>query len=249
MGLYQVIRGVMGDIFQIGGPSGPNLKNGSGILLVRNSTDAGYGTLYALAVRLTGNTPAAGKVWTATNANGDGAWADPAVSGGVAGFYTGDYKLSAQAANHGNWLLCNGAAVSRTTYSGLFSVIGANFGAGDGSTTFNLPDFRGRTAIGIGQGSGLLNRTLGQTVGAEKHSLASTELPAHNHLLNSSSGVALRTANGATGSVTGLNAGSITIDTANPVFLATANNVTAGDISHNNMQPSLAAGSYFIYAG
>ena len=43
-----------------------------------------------------------------------------------------------------NWLLCDGRAVSRTTYANLFSVIGTNFGEGDGTTTFNLPDFRSR---------------------------------------------------------------------------------------------------------
>lgn len=46
------------------------------------------------------------------------------------------------------WLLCHGQAVSRTTYSNLFSVIGVTFGSGDGSTTFNLPDVRGRVIAG-----------------------------------------------------------------------------------------------------
>lgn len=50
------------------------------------------------------------------------------------------------------WLLCDGSAVSRTTYANLFAVIGSTFGAGDGSTTFNLPDLRGRTPIGVGTG-------------------------------------------------------------------------------------------------
>ena len=48
------------------------------------------------------------------------------------------------------YLLCNGAAVSRTTYSALFAVIGTAFGAGDGSTTFTLPDFRDRFPVGAG---------------------------------------------------------------------------------------------------
>jgi len=48
------------------------------------------------------------------------------------------------------WLLCNGAAVSRSTYAGLFAKIGTKYGTGDGSTTFNLPDFRDRYAIGSG---------------------------------------------------------------------------------------------------
>lgn len=65
-------------------------------------------------------------------------------------------------------LLCNGAAVSRTTYAALFTVIGTSYGAGDGSTTFNLPNLQGRFPLGLatsGTGS-----SLGQTGGAIDHS-------------------------------------------------------------------------------
>ena len=48
------------------------------------------------------------------------------------------------------WLICNGAAISRTTYKALFNVIGTTYGAGDGSTTFNLPDFQGKFLRGYG---------------------------------------------------------------------------------------------------
>lgn len=48
-----------------------------------------------------------------------------------------------------NWLLCDGAAVSRATYADLFALIGTTFGAGDGSSTFNLPDMRGRHPVGV----------------------------------------------------------------------------------------------------
>lgn len=75
-------------------------------------------------------------------------WATPA-SGAVS---VGDFKVSAQAASHSGWLKCEGAAISRTTYSALFAVLGTAFGAGDGSTTFNLPDGRGRVPLVIGSG-------------------------------------------------------------------------------------------------
>lgn len=52
-----------------------------------------------------------------------------------------------------NWLLCDGSAVSRTDYADLFTVIGDDFGAGDGSTTFNVPDLRSRLPIGVGTGT------------------------------------------------------------------------------------------------
>ncbi|MBX3242385.1 MAG: tail fiber protein [Chitinophagaceae bacterium] len=79
------------------------------------------------------------------------------------------------------YLMCNGQAVSRTTYAGLFAAIGTTYGTGDGSTTFNLPDLRGRTAIGAGAGTGLSSRTLAATGGAETHTLTVDQLPAHNH--------------------------------------------------------------------
>jgi microcystin-dependent protein len=52
------------------------------------------------------------------------------------------------------WLLCDGAAISRTTYATLYAVIGTTYGTGDGSTTFDLPDLRGRVPVGAGTGVG-----------------------------------------------------------------------------------------------
>jgi microcystin-dependent protein len=78
---------------------------------------------------------------------------------------TGTIITFAGSSAPGGWLLCNGGAVSRTTYSVLFAVIGITYGNGDGVNTFNLPDFRGRTALGAGQGTGLTNRTLAGTGG------------------------------------------------------------------------------------
>ena len=69
----------------------------------------------------------------------------------------GDYKVSAQKTDHDNWLICNGRAISRTTYKDLFALIGTSFGAGDESTTFNLPNFQGKTIWGA---NGNLNATL-----------------------------------------------------------------------------------------
>lgn len=78
------------------------------------------------------------------------------------------------------YLLCNGAAVSRTTYAPLFAVIGTNFGVGDGVTTFNVPGTPGRTLVGIGTGTApdATTWSLGQEKGAETHVLTEPELPA-----------------------------------------------------------------------
>ena len=65
-------------------------------------------------------------------------------------FDIGDIKTSVRSSNHGNWFLCNGQAISRETYSDLYDIIGTNFGAGDGVTTFNLPDYRGKFLRGLG---------------------------------------------------------------------------------------------------
>jgi microcystin-dependent protein len=81
------------------------------------------------------------------------------------------------------WLILDGSLVSRSTYSNLFALIGTVYGAGDGSTTFALPDARGRTTIGAGTGSGLTNRVLGTYVGTETVSLVTANLPAHTHTI------------------------------------------------------------------
>lgn len=79
------------------------------------------------------------------------------------------------------YLACNGAAVSRQTYAALFAELGTTYGVGDGSTTFNLPDSRGRTWIGKGQGTGLTDRAMGANAGAETHALSTSEIAAHSH--------------------------------------------------------------------
>ncbi len=78
------------------------------------------------------------------------------------------------------YLLCDGSAISRTDYAGLFAVIGTTWGAGNGSTTFNVPDLRGRTAIGAGTGNytNATTRTLGGTGGSES-------MQSHYHLPSS----------------------------------------------------------------
>lgn len=87
------------------------------------------------------------------------------------------------------WLVCDGSAVSRTQYAALFAAIGIVWGSGDGSTTFSLPDLRGRCMVGAGQGAGLTARALGSLGGAESYRLTTTDLPAHTHNYSGTSGV------------------------------------------------------------
>ena len=88
------------------------------------------------------------------------------------------------------WLLCDGSAVSRTQFANLFGVIGTNFGSGDGSTTFNLPDMRGRVAVGQDTGNLRVNtwNVLGQSSGEQNHTLTQPEMPSHRHAVGYSSG-------------------------------------------------------------
>lgn len=93
------------------------------------------------------------------------------------------------------WLLCFGQAISRTTYAALFAVISTTYGVGDGSTTFNLPDLRGRVIAGqddmggssanrlTGLSGGVDGDVLGAVGGEEAHTISSSQMPSHTHLL------------------------------------------------------------------
>lgn len=92
-----------------------------------------------------------------------------------------------------NWLLCYGQAVNRTTYSTLFTAIGTTYGVGDGATTFNLPDLRGRVVAGkddmggsaasriTNAVSGFDGTSLGAAGGSQSHTLITAEMPSHTH--------------------------------------------------------------------
>jgi len=132
------------------------------------------------------------------------------------------------------WLFAFGQAVSRTAYAALFAAIGTTFGAGDGSTTFNLPDARGRVIAGkddmggtsanrlTNQSGGLNGDALGAAGGAETHTLTVAEMPAHAH------------GGGAAGQydATGFGGGS---GIAGPSATSSA----GGGGSHNNVQPTI----------
>ena len=149
------------------------------------------------------------------------------------------YAGSALPGNPNDYLLCNGAAVSRSTYSTLFTAIGTTYGVGNGSTTFNLPDLRGRVIAGqddmggtsadrlTNQTGGLNGDTLGATGGAETHTLTEAQIPAHTHDFP---------IDGNNGSVDGTIVKS-SVTELNPNTKTTTS--TGGGVAHNNVQPTI----------
>ena len=172
------------------------------------------------------------------------------------------------------WLLCAGQAVSRTTYASLFSAIGTTYGVGNGSTTFNLPDLRGRVVAGLdNMGGTAANRltsttitsgaeTLGNNGGAQTHLLTGAEsgTSAHGHT-GSTNTTGAHTHNVIGGGQNNINNGirapfDATLTTQNATTAAgdhshtvTINNATAANASsaHNNVQPTIVM-NYIIKA-
>jgi len=139
------------------------------------------------------------------------------------------------------WLLCDGTAISRTQFANLFGVVGTLYGTGDGSTTFNLPDMRGRVAVGQDTGSVRLNtwNTLGQSSGEQNHTLSIDEIPTHNHAFGGDDQI------GPQGGYTSISsfaydATSTTIGSAGNYMTKSMYNGTTpvtGGGAHNTMQP------------
>lgn len=150
------------------------------------------------------------------------------TTGLVAATPTGSMIDFAGTSAPSGFLLCNGAAVSRTTYDILFGVIGTTWGAGDGSTTFNLPDFRRRVAVGSGgTGTGVLGNAVGNTGGSETETLTTmNQLPPHVHNYERTNSANINVTGG-----------------ANPVavvsnFSTTATSSVGASASFDIMQPS-----------
>ena len=121
------------------------------------------------------------------------------TSGGTGGVPAGTVMAYAGSTAPSGWMFCDGSAVSRSTYSTLYSAIGTTYGTGNGSTTFNVPDLRGRTIFGkddmggvaasrLNTSGGLTaSNTLGATGGNQTISLGLTNIPSHNHTFTGTS--------------------------------------------------------------
>lgn len=170
------------------------------------------------------------------------------------------YPFAGSAVPNG-FLLCDGQAVSRTTYSELFNVIGTTYGEGDGSTTFNLPDLSGRFGVGSSD-----SYALGSVGGEAEHTLTVDEMPQHNHsastssagahahsaryksfaMSQSSAGYAVLRRNQSGDGYDGTNTNAA-LSAGSHTHTVTVNN-SGGGQAHNNMPPYISL-NYIISTG
>lgn len=137
-----------------------------------------------------------------------------------------------------NWLICDGSAISRTTYADLFNVIGTTYGVGDGSTTFNLPDLKGKVPVGLDSNDTDFDN-LGETGGEKTHTLTINEMPRHNHEI----GYDLRQ-----DASSFANTNSLAFATGGSIREASIKTSYAGETqAHNNLQPYIVQ-NYIIKA-
>lgn len=158
--------------------------------------------------------------------------------------YVGEIRLFAGNFAPAGWAFCHGQLLAISEHDTLFSLIGTTYG-GDGTTTFALPDLRGRLALHQGHGAGGVDRPIGAAVGQETVTLTTAQLPAHTHPV---------AARSATGDRSGP-AGNLLASSANVVLHlegppdtsmgAGAITGTGGSQPHSNLGPALAV-SYIV---
>jgi microcystin-dependent protein len=124
------------------------------------------------------------------------------------------------------WQLCDGTAVSRTTYAALYAVIGTTYGSGDGSTTFNLPDLKGKVIVGRDSAQTEFD-ILAETGGAKTVTLDTTMIPSHAHTISAYSHSSISTAD------LSHTHGAGTYDVVSGTTGITATSSTAGSHQHN----------------
>lgn len=179
---------------------------------------------------------------------------------GLVSAIIGDLKMSVRSADYEGWLICDGRAVSRSTYKDLYDLIGDNFGAGDGETTFNLPNAQGRVL-----GSVVSNlttkpvnvsvRCVGDVFGEETHTLLEPQMPPHIHSATDGghthsyvNQIGDQNTDNAFGTETAADQADYNQTTSMGYANITIGS-TGGGQPHNNMQPTLFIGNTFIYSG
>ena len=258
-----------------------SLQDGIVVAFVPHATNAAGATLAVdgltarnlrleTGVSLPASTLIAGTPYTATYDSANTEWL-------LHGYYSAPSNLplgailpyTALAAPNSNFVLCYGQAISRTTYATLYALLGTAYGVGDGSTTFNIPDLRGRVVAGFdsmggssanrltGVSGGVDGDGLGNTGGSETHTLTEAQLAAHDHDATGLSGSAADhthqftydtaqiAANNVTFPVSAIqtSGGATTVTTQGSGTVAvtiTGDTADAGSgTAHNNVQPTI----------
>jgi microcystin-dependent protein len=167
--------------------------------------------------------------------------------------YTGEIRLFPYPSNRQlvNWQACDGSLLKISDNPPLYALLGILYG-GDGTTTFGVPDLRGRVPIGAGQGTGLQNYALAAKAGGESVSLTAVDLPPHTHSLAASTAAA--TTPTPTGMVLAAAASegaywSGTGATVQATFDPTSVQTAGTGLPHDNMMPSLPINFYICTNG
>lgn len=158
-----------------------------------------------------------GTTYYISDINGDYSFADTPIGAIIP--YGGDVAPD-------DWLLCQGQAISRIDYSDLFEVIGTTYGSGDGSTTFNIPNLKGKIAVGLDSNDTDFD-TLGENGGEKTHKLTLAEMPYHAHSFGYAGNI--YAGNGPTGFWTGF-------DSPTSAY-SKGTGYQGGSQAHNNLQP------------
>lgn len=165
--------------------------------------------------------------------------------------YIGEIRMFGGNFAPAGWAFCNGALLSISENTTLFSLIGTTYG-GDGQSSFALPDLRSRTSIGQGNGAGLTPRELGQAGGTETVTLTAEQMSQHRHPMNASTATAQPLSSGTVPGVPSVSNGHFyAYDDGSQPPPASANLATqscssaGGNQPHENLMPTLCV-SYII---
>jgi microcystin-dependent protein len=152
--------------------------------------------------------------------------------------FVAEVRIFAGSLPPAGWAFCDGQIMPISQNTALFSLLGWRFG-GDGQSTFALPDLRGRTPIGPGQGPGLTLRGLSESLGAETHVVTEPEAPSHTHAVRA--GAANGTSDAPAGHLMARAAAGIPHYGTNADASLGAQAIGSNGSSqpHNNMQPYL----------
>lgn len=155
--------------------------------------------------------------------------------------YVGEIRMFAGDYAPENWAPCDGRTLQISEYEALYSLLSTTYG-GDGRTNFNLPDLRGRLAIGMGQGQNpaLTNRPLGQLTGVETVTLTEANHPAHNHAFTAGGTATSHSPGGMVpGAVSGFKLYASTATSGSSLDSKVVQPVPGGSQAHNNVMPSM----------